>query len=1042
MPSDYKKIREDNIRRRGEEFDDIGRLISEQLYSDPTHFVFELLQNAEDALSRRFQNDPQSSLPCGVRILLFEDRLEFRHFGQPFDIDDVRAITDVLRGTKTEDQTKIGKFGIGFKSVYAFTSLPQIHSGDEDFGIERYIRPYAIERPPSVLPRETVFVLPFNHEKRSPEDAHRLISRKLSNLDSRALLFLNCIDEIEWCIEETQEKGQYLKESVKRDFARQITLIGESNNQSKEESWLIFERPVRIFDTNHQVRVEIGFKLELSASDQMGRIVRTKDSPLVVFFPTERQTKLGFLVQGPYRTTPSRENILYGDSWNMTLVKETAILLVTALQHLKEMGLLSVSALETLPLKPIEFTKYDPLFPFIETVHTALTEQDLLPADDGTFVSARNARLASSDNLRKLLNHDQLRSLLKTNSEIKWLSGEITERNTRDLYVFLKKELEIDEIDPNILARRLLPDFLNAMDDAWFASFYEFLLDPEAIWRAPRDPSDSPGILRSKAILRLEDDKLVCPFDILGYPQAFLPSANKARFPTVKSTITAHPRALEFLKRLGLTEPDVTAIVIKNILPKYSSVSVGQINDLEYRADLQTIFGALSADSTQSKDSIIREARQTLFIKATNAATGELAFKRPTDTYLATRELQLFFAGNPDGWFVDNVVANIDLDALHAVGIRDKIPLHQKTPSVDGYVVTWHRHGYHERGIDGFDPDARIEGLKYALANPQFERSHLVWSILVDHVELLVGYVERASKKDFSNKTVLKRRSILGEDVFNNSWVPTKNMQFKRPDEILREELHPGLEPYEKLLTVLGIPNSGVSVQQETESIQARFARELGVKEEDLDVIKTVILHHPEILTEIKRKLESPGDVFPEKTSSDSARRQARVQEQYADAPEKEYVRRNRSIRTTRPGIDPKIWLKNLYTNNNNDLICQICKVKMPFRKRDGEFYFEAVEAFSQDERLHKEYEAQFLALCPVCSAMYKEYVKDDEDAVRSLIKTLEAASIPEVPIRLDGRVTSVRFVEIHFQDLKTILRQQLSSGSQGDSLPCTEEHQ
>ena len=114
----------------------------------------------------------------------------------------------------------------------------------------------------------------------------------------------------------------------------------------------------------------------------------------------------------------------------------------------------------------------------------------------------------------------------------------------------------------------------------------------------------------------------------------------------------------------------------------------------------------------------------------------------------------------------------------------------------------------------------------------------------------------------------------------------------------------------------------------------------------------------------------------------------------------------------------------------------------MPFRKRDGEFYFEAGEAFSQDERLHKEYEAQFLALCPVCSAMYKEYVKDDEDAVRSLIKTLEAASIPEVPIRLDGRVTSVRFVEIHFQDLKTILRHQLSSGSQGDSLPCTDEHQ
>ena len=53
MPSNYEKIREDNIRRRGEEFDDIGRFISEMLYSDKKHFVYELLQNVEDALERR-----------------------------------------------------------------------------------------------------------------------------------------------------------------------------------------------------------------------------------------------------------------------------------------------------------------------------------------------------------------------------------------------------------------------------------------------------------------------------------------------------------------------------------------------------------------------------------------------------------------------------------------------------------------------------------------------------------------------------------------------------------------------------------------------------------------------------------------------------------------------------------------------------------------------------------------------------------------------------------------------------------------------------
>ena len=125
MPCDYEKICEDNIRRRGEEFDDVGRLISEQLYSDRSHFIYELLQNAEDALARRFRQHPDDSSRCAVQFRLFRDRLEFRHFGVPFDEDDVRGVSDVLRGTKKEDVSQIGKFGIGFKSVYASYSIPR-----------------------------------------------------------------------------------------------------------------------------------------------------------------------------------------------------------------------------------------------------------------------------------------------------------------------------------------------------------------------------------------------------------------------------------------------------------------------------------------------------------------------------------------------------------------------------------------------------------------------------------------------------------------------------------------------------------------------------------------------------------------------------------------------------------------------------------------------------------------------------------------------------------------------------------------------------
>ena len=64
MTSDYEAITKDNIRRRGEEFADIGHFLAEKLYGDRSHFIYELLQNAEDALARRRQEEPDGDFQC------------------------------------------------------------------------------------------------------------------------------------------------------------------------------------------------------------------------------------------------------------------------------------------------------------------------------------------------------------------------------------------------------------------------------------------------------------------------------------------------------------------------------------------------------------------------------------------------------------------------------------------------------------------------------------------------------------------------------------------------------------------------------------------------------------------------------------------------------------------------------------------------------------------------------------------------------------------------------------------------------------------
>ena len=116
MPTDYDEIRAENISRYG--WDTAVLELLGQLYSERAHFIFELIQNAEDAGATE------------LTFELFDDRLEVRHDGRPFNAADVRGICGVGQGTKAEDLTQIGKFGIGFKSVYAFTDRPDAHSDE------------------------------------------------------------------------------------------------------------------------------------------------------------------------------------------------------------------------------------------------------------------------------------------------------------------------------------------------------------------------------------------------------------------------------------------------------------------------------------------------------------------------------------------------------------------------------------------------------------------------------------------------------------------------------------------------------------------------------------------------------------------------------------------------------------------------------------------------------------------------------------------------------------------------------------------------
>lgn len=1021
MPSNYQQICMDNVRRRGEEFDDIGRLISEQLYSDRSHFVYELLQNAEDALARRARLNPNDNAPRKVQFKLFYNRLEFRHFGAPFNKEDVKGISDVLKGTKKEDVVQIGKFGIGFKSVYAFTASPEIHSGEEHFVIKRYIRPEAKALAFSTAEDETIFNFPFDHKELSEREAFDLILAKLQELGPRVLLFLRWIDEIEWCVEPEGEKGQYLKEDVEirncKD-ARRITVIGQNNGRDEDEKWIVFERYVKVPNPpegyRDSVPVEIGFLLETNEKDKVERIVKIKDSPLVVFFPTEKMTRLGFLIQGPYKTTPSRDNILPKDDWNKTLVRQTARLLTDALPQLKQLGLLTVSLLEALPIRMDDFPEGSMFHPIAVAVRETLMHEDLLPADDGTFIAALRAKLASAEWLRKLLRQEQLRQLFQTEDPLGWISGEITERAKNDLWKYIREELKVEEITPDSFARKLDLLFFEKQTDEWFIEFFRQLVGQKDLWKKGGTSwRDYPGPLRGKPLIRLQDGRHVKPFRDDNSPNAYLPIGinNDMSLPIVKAVLTGQEEARRFLIELGIPELDIVAEVIEHIIPKYLSPS-SLVSSEEHKRDIEKIQYAYKTDSQEKRQRLKKALQDTPFILARNLVSDNTAYQRPDKLYFPDDTLEMYFAGDPDVGFVSSVYQGSVLDMFKDLGVSEDVRVCKRLPDHKGFIKIYDGHGWHQRGLSGFDPEINVAGLENALSSATSDKSAYIWNqIAIPNAVCIRGTIEKSSRQTYEDSIKEESISGFGHLLIENSWLPGPDQVFHKPCDLRLEELPESFERDEKLADLLGMKKDVVAV----------LAEKVGLLTEDIALIK----QHPEEFAKWKDAIAIRNEMpkFPTRTVTNPERRKERITEQLSESPKKEYEERERSVRTTRGAIDPSLWLREQYTNDDGKMVCQICKKEMPFRKRNGEHYFEAVEVFSQDH-FPVEHEAQFLALCPLCAAMYKELVKKDEAAMTDLRKALQNMDSLEAPLRLDDIETTIQFVETHLCDVKTILEE------------------
>ena len=239
MATDYKKIGENpRINYR--------KIFTP--YSDKTHFVYELIQNADDNESGR------------IEMQLYEKELLVWNDGNEFLEEHVRSICSI--GFSNKDLTQIGTFGMGFKAVYAYTDRPEVYSGDECFrisisnptqpeGIDGDIDARVLEQRKEgkrLKKNRTIFRLPFRKELRQGEEI-ALLKDRFRDLDKRALLFLRNLKIVQWYDENSGQRGSYSCHRCPDDEmqdASEVELRSSLNGENQSsETFLVFRKKVQ-----------------------------------------------------------------------------------------------------------------------------------------------------------------------------------------------------------------------------------------------------------------------------------------------------------------------------------------------------------------------------------------------------------------------------------------------------------------------------------------------------------------------------------------------------------------------------------------------------------------------------------------------------------------------------------------------------------------------------------------------------------------------------------------------------------------------------
>ncbi|CAL4936546.1 unnamed protein product [Urochloa decumbens] len=311
--------------------------LSQELYSQDSHLLLELVQNADD---NAYPEDVEPTLA----FILQEDGIAVLNNERGFSAENIRALCDIGNSTKKgSNQGYIGNKGIGFKSVFRVTDAPEIHSngfhvkfditdGQIGFVLPTAVPPHSTTSFSRMLAIEddkdarslwnTCILLPFRSKFRESSGMCSIVSM-FSDLHPSLLLFLHRLK----CIKFKNLLDDTLLIMRREALGDGIVRISHG---IETMSWLVVSRRLQGTIVRHDVcTTEIAVAFTLQETDKGDYEPYLKQQPVFAFLPL-RNYGLKFILQGDFVLPSSREEVDADSAWNQWLLSEFPSLFVSA----------------------------------------------------------------------------------------------------------------------------------------------------------------------------------------------------------------------------------------------------------------------------------------------------------------------------------------------------------------------------------------------------------------------------------------------------------------------------------------------------------------------------------------------------------------------------------------------------------------------------------------------------------------------------------------------------------------------------------------